>query len=90
MFGIEDEDPTEYFDDEEDVRELLDLFLTTRRLEEATKAKLKELDRLAELGVYESVGLHVTLGKKRLTTRWHLDRSKDGIRARFVRKRVQG
>ena len=29
-----------------------------RRLEEATEAKLKELDRLAEFGVYEIVVMH--------------------------------
>ena len=52
--------------------------------EEATKAKLKELDRLAEFGVYEIVKMHRALGKKRVTTRWDLDCRKDGIRARFV------
>ena len=31
-------------------------------------AKLKELERLAEFGVYEIVDMHTSLGKKRVTT----------------------
>ena len=33
----------------------------------------KELDRLAEFGVYEIVNFFVALGKRRLPTRWGLD-----------------
>ena len=57
---------------------------------EAAKAKLKELDRLAEIEVYETVDLHVALGKKRVTTRWDLDHRKDGIRTRFVAREFKG
>ena len=34
--------------------------------------------------------LHVVLGQKRVTTRWDLDRRKDGIRARFVEREFKG
>ena len=51
--------------------------------EEATKAKLKELDQLAEFGVYETVDMHVALGKK-------LAHRKDGIRARFLAREFKG
>ena len=51
---------------------------------ENQKAKLKELDRLAEFGVHETVDVHTGLGKKRVTSRWDLDHRKDGVRARFV------
>ena len=51
--------------------------------EEAMKAKLKELERLAEFGVYETVDMRTALGKKRVTPRWDLDHRKDGISARF-------
>ena len=34
------------------------------KTEEAMKAKLKELDRLAAFGVYETVDGHLALGKK--------------------------
>ena len=61
--GTEDEDPSEYFDDHEDAGELLDPLVDNAEAEEATKAKLKEFDRLAEFGVYETVDLHVALGK---------------------------
>ena len=80
--GTEDEDSAEYVDGHEDAEELLDPFLDNA--EEATDAKLEELNRLAEFEVYETMDLHVALGKKRATTRWDLDRRKDGIRARFV------
>ena len=49
-----------------------------------SKAKQKELDRLAEFGVYETLDIRVDLGKKRVQTRWELDHRKDEIRARFV------
>ena len=58
--------------------------------DEMTKAKQKELDRLAEFGVHETVDLHVALGKKRVTTRWDLDPRKDGIRARVVAREFKG
>ena len=44
--GTEDEDPAEYFDSHEDAGELLDPPVDTVETEEATKAKLKELDRM--------------------------------------------
>ena len=61
--GTEDEDPAEFFDDQEDAGELLDPLVDNAEAEEATKATLKELDRLAELGVYEIVDMHTCLGK---------------------------
>ena len=82
IFGTDDEDSAEYVDGHEDAGELLVPCLDNA--EEATKAKLKELDRLAEFGVYETVDLHVAFGKKRVTTRWDLDRRKDGIRRNNV------
>ena len=69
--GTEDDDLAEYFDGHEDA-------VDNAETEEATKAKLKELDRIAEFGV------HVALGNKRVRTRWDLDHREDGIRARFV------
>ena len=51
--------------------------------DETTKAKQKELNRLAEFGVYETVEILVPLGKKRVTTLWELDHRKDGLSARF-------
>ena len=54
--GTEDEDPAEYFDSHEDAAELLDLLVDNAETEEATKAKPKELERLAECGVCEIVG----------------------------------
>ena len=84
--GTEDEDSAEYVDGHEDSGELLDPLLDNA--EEATKAKLKELDRLADLECMRH--LHVALGKKRATTRWDLDRRKDGIRARFVARGFKG
>ena len=62
--GTEYEFPAVYFDSREDAGELLDPLLDNAETEEVTKAKLKELDRLAEFGVYETVGLHTSLGKK--------------------------
>ena len=85
--GTEDEDTAEYFDHHEDAGELLDPLVDNAEAEEATKAKLKELDRLAEIGVHETVDLHVALGKKRVTT---ADHRKDGIRARFVAREFKG
>ena len=53
--------------------------------------QLKELDRLAELGVYETADLQVALGNKRVQTRSGLDhRERDGIRARFVAREFKG
>ena len=49
--GIVDEDPAEYFDSHEDAGKLLDPLVDNAETEEATKAKLKELERLAEFGV---------------------------------------
>ena len=63
---------------------MVDLLVDNAETEEATKAKLKELERLAEFGVHEIVDMHTALGKKRVTTRWDLDNRKDGIRAQFV------
>ena len=77
--GTDDEDPA---DSHEDAGELLDTLVGNAETEEATKAKLKELNQLAEFGVYEMVDIHTALGKKRVTTRWDLDHRKDGIRAR--------
>ena len=54
------------------------------------KGKLKELDRLAEVGVHETVDLQVALAKKRATTSWHIDHRKGGIRARFVAREFKG
>ena len=54
------------------------------------QAKLRELDRLAEFGVYETVDLQVDLAKKRSTTRWHMYYRKDGISARFVARKFKG
>ena len=65
--GTEDEDPAEYFDSHEDTEELLDPLVDNTETEKATKAKLKELDRLAEFGVYEIVDMTTALGKKRVT-----------------------
>ena len=59
--------------------------------EEKTKAKLEELDRLAEFfGVYETVDLHVAFGKKWVTTHCKLDHRKHGIRTRFVARGFKG
>ena len=74
MSGTEDEDPAEYFEGHEGAGELLDPLVDNPEGEEARKAKLKELDRLAELGVYKSVDLHVALGKKR-ASRSHIAHS---------------
>ena len=74
--GTEDEDPAEYFDGHEDTGDLLDPLVDNAEAEEATKAKLKEPDRLAEFEVCETVDLHVAPGKMRVTTRWGLDRRK--------------
>ena len=59
------------------------------KTEEAMKAKLKELDRLAVFGMYETVDGHVALGKKRETTRWHLDQRRRN-QSTIHRKRVPG
>ena len=83
------EDSAEYFVDHEDAGELQDPLVDYAETEEAM-AKLKVLDRLAEFGVYETVDLQVALGKKRVTTRWHTDHRKDGIRARFVAREFKG
>ena len=56
------------------------LFVDGAEADEAMRAKQKELDRLAEIGVYETVDIFVALGKERDTTRWELDRRKGGIR----------
>ena len=61
--GTEDEDPAEHFDSREDAGELLDPPDDNAETEEATKAKLTELDRLAEFGVYGIVDMHTGLGK---------------------------
>ena len=90
MSPTEDEDPAEYFDSHEDAGELLDRFVDNTETEEATKAKPKELDRHAEFGVHVTVDMHTALGKKRVTTRWDLDRKKDGIRAWLVAREFQG
>ena len=82
--GTEDEDPAEFFDSHEDAGELLDRLVDNAETEGATKAELKELERLAEFGEYEIVDMHVALGKKRVTTRWDLEHGKNGIRARLV------
>ena len=37
------------------------------------KAKLKELDRLTDVGAHETVDNPVALGEKRVTTLWELD-----------------
>ena len=89
--GSEDEDTAEYFVDHEDAREwLLDPLVDTAEGEEAMKAKLKELDRLAEFGVHETVDLQVAFGKERVTTRWHIDHRKEGIRELFVAREFKG
>ena len=85
--GTDDEDPA---DSHEDAGELLDTLVGNAETEEATKAKLKELNQLAEFGVYEMVDIHTALGKKRVTTRWDLDHRKDGIRARFDPREFKG
>ena len=78
--GTEDEDPAEYFVDHKDAGELQDPLVDKAETEEAMKVKLKVLDRLAEFEVYETVDLHVALGKKRVTTRWRTDHREDGRR----------
>ena len=89
--GTEDEDPAEYFVDHEDAGELQDPLVDDAETEEAMKAKLKVLDRLAVFGgLYETVDLHVALGKKRAKTRWRTDHRKDGIRALFVAREFKG
>ena len=60
----EDENPPEYIVDHEDAGWLLDPLVQNAETEEAMRAKLKELDRPAEFGVYETVGLQVALGNK--------------------------
>ena len=60
--GSENEDPAENFDSHEDAGELLDPLVDNAETEEATKAKLKELERLAEFGVCEIVDTHTALG----------------------------
>ena len=40
--------------------------------------------------MYETVNLHVALGKKRVTTRWDLDHRMDGFRTRFVGREFKG
>ena len=62
--GTEGEDPAEYFDGHEDAGEFHDPLIDGAEADEATKAKQKELDRLAEFGEYETVDLHVALGKE--------------------------
>ena len=88
--GTQDEDPAENLDGREDAGEMLDPLVDKTETEEATKAKLKELDRLAEFGVCEIVDMNTPLGKKRVTTRWDLDRRNDEIRARFVAREFKG
>ena len=88
--GTEGEDPAEYFDSHEDAGKLLDPLVDNAETEEATKAKLKELERLAEFGVYEIVETHMALDKKRVTTRWDPGRMEDGIRARLVAREFMG
>ena len=88
--GTEDEDPAEYFVDHEDAGELQDPLVDNADTEEAMEAKLKELDRLAEFALCETVDLQVALGMKRVTTRWHTDHRTDGIRARFVARGFKG
>ena len=51
--GIENEDLTECFDSHDDSGDLLDPLVDSTETKEATKTKLKELDRLAEFGVNE-------------------------------------
>ena len=84
--GAEDEDPAEYFNGQANVGELPDPFVDRSEANDTMKAKQKELDRLAEFGVYEAVGILVAQGKKRVTRRWELGRNQCAIR----RKRVQG
>ena len=89
--GIDDEDPAEYFVDNEDAGELQDPLVDNAETEEAMEAKLKELDRLAVFGgVHETVDLQDDLGKKRVMTPWHTDHRKNGIRARFVAREFKG
>ena len=88
--GTKDEDPAEYFVVHEDAGELQDPLVDNAETEEAMEAKLKELDRLAVFGVYETVDLQVALGKKREMTPWHIDHRKKGIRARFVAREFEG
>ena len=89
--GTEDEDPAEYFVDHEDAGELQDPLVDDAETEEAMKVELKELDRLAVFGgVYETVDLQDALGKKRVMTRWRADHRTDGIRARFVARKLKG
>ena len=58
---------------------MLDPLVDNLAAEEETKGKLKELNRLPEFGVNEATGLHIDLGKKRVTTRWDLDHRKEGF-----------
>ena len=87
--GTEDADPAEYFDSQKTLESCWTLFLTIMETEEATKAKLKELDRLAEFGVYEIVDMHTALGKKRATTHWDLDHWQVRNQSTTRTKRVQ-
>ena len=41
--------------------------------DETMNAKLKELDRLADVGAHETVDNPVALGEKRVATLWELD-----------------
>ena len=62
MFGTEDEDHVEYFVNHEDAGELQDPLVDNAETEEAMEAKLHELARLAEFGVYGSVDLQELSG----------------------------
>ena len=53
--GTEDEDPAEYFDGHADVRELPDPLVDGAEDHQTMKGQQKELDRLAELRVYETL-----------------------------------
>ena len=88
--GTEEEDPAEYFDGHDDVGELLDPLVDEAEADETTKAKQKELDRLAEFVVFEVVYIPVALGKKRVTTRWGCTterRNQSAIRRQRVQER---
>ena len=52
------------------------------------KAKQKERDRLAEIGVYETVDIFVALVKERVTTSWELGPQKGRNQSATFRKRV--
>ena len=82
--GTDDEDSAEYIDGHEDAGELLDPLLDSD--EEATKAKLKELDRLADLECVRPWTCTLLSGR----SEWIWTAEKDGIRARFLATEFKG